>query len=102
MIRTAWVLWLLTGGIWISAMLLCRAQDDDWAELAKALPGATISIGQALVPSEFAGKLISAEYEIQTGTLLLSVFTMTEDQFCEVIIDAKSDSLEQVEPLTES
>jgi hypothetical protein len=101
-IGRALVLWAVTGIIWISAILPCRGEEDDLAELAKALPKATISIGLALKLSEFAGNPISAEYEIQSGTLLLSVFTMKADQLYEVIIDAKSGSLEQVEPLTDS
>jgi hypothetical protein len=93
--------WVATGAIWISAILTCQAQNDDLAELAKLLPTATLSIEQALKLSEFAGKPISALYEIQNNTLLLSIYTMKEGEFDEVIIDAKSGSLEQVEPLTD-
>ncbi len=70
--------------------------------IAKALPEATISIAQGLKLSEPEGKPISAEYEIQSGMLLLSVYTIKENQFSEVLINAKSGSLEQVEPLTDA
>src|SRR5438270_75165 len=98
---TAWASWAVTGAIWIFAILPCQAQNDDLVELAKLLPEATISIQQALRLSEFAGRPLSAGYDVEKNSLLLSVYTMKEGQFSEVIIDAKSGSLEQVEALTD-
>jgi len=93
---------IVIAGISASASLPCRAEDDEVTAIAKALPEATISIAQGLKLSEPEGKPISAEYEIQSGMLLLSVYTIKENQFSEVLINAKSGSLEQVEPLTDA
>ena len=101
MIVRVWTSWLVVAGISILTSAPCRAQDDDFAAVAKALPEATLSIGQALKLSEPTGKPISAGYEIQRDTLLLSIVTMKDDQFSEVVINAKSGSLEQVEPLAD-
>jgi hypothetical protein len=93
---------IVIAGISASSSLPCRAEDDEVTAIAKALPEATISIAQGLKLSEPEGKPISAEYEIQSGMLLLSVYTIKENQFSEVLINAKSGSLEQVEPLTDA
>jgi hypothetical protein len=90
---------IVIAGISASASLPSLAQDDETAAIAKALPEATVSIEQGLKLSEPQGKPISAEYEIDSGMLLLSVYTVKENQFREVTINAKSGSLEKVEPL---
>ena len=93
---------ILIAGISASASLPCRAQGDELAAIAKALPEATISIVQGLKLSEPEGKPISAEFEIESGTLLLSVYIVKENQYSEVVINAKSGSLDKVEPLTDA
>jgi hypothetical protein len=93
---------IVVAGISASASLPCRAQGDELAAIAKALPEATISIVQGLKLSEREGKPISAEYEIESGTLLLSVYIVKQNQYSEVVINAESGSLEKVEPLTDA
>ena len=78
-----------------------RAEDADFLEVAKVLPDATISLKDGLVLSEFADRPIWAEYEVQSGLLLLFVVTVNEGRFTEVVFDTRSGSLEQVEPLTD-
>lgn len=71
------------------------------AELAKALPQATITLDQALKTSERDGKPISAKYEIENGALQLSVYTMKDTGFSEVIVDHKSGGIVKSEKITE-
>jgi hypothetical protein len=89
-----------------AAMLLLmavrgRAEDADFFEIAKVLPESTISLKDGLVLSEFTGRPISVEYEVQGGLLLLFVVTVNEGGFTEVVFDGRSGSLEQVESLTD-
>ena len=82
------------------------ATDDDEddinaAGLAKALSEASVSLDQGLKASESEGKPISGKFEIQDGALQLSVYTMKEDQFSEVVVDHKSGSIKKSEPITD-
>lgn len=74
----------------------------DAAALAKALPQAAVSLDQALKASEPEGTPISAKYEIENGTLQLSVYTMKGAKFSEVIVDHKSGAIAKSEPITDA
>jgi hypothetical protein len=91
----------------IAAALLFVASSTLWAEgettpaqLAQALPQASITLDQGLKASESKGTPISAKYEIEHGALQLSVYTMNRDQFSEVIVDHKSGAITKAEPIT--
>jgi hypothetical protein len=79
-----------------------KAEDADFLELAKALPDAAISLKDGLALSDFAGRPISAEYEIEGGLLLLFVLAAKEGRFTEIVFDGRSGSLEQVEPVSDA
>jgi hypothetical protein len=53
-----------------------KSDDAEHAELAKALRNAKISLQRGLTASTKEGKPISAKYEVEHGTLQLSVYTM--------------------------
>jgi hypothetical protein len=55
-----------------------RAEDADFLELTKALPETAITLKDGLVLSDFAGRPISAEYELQGDLLLLFVVAGTK------------------------
>jgi hypothetical protein len=74
--------------------------DKERAELAQALKGAKVSLQQGVTASAKAGKPISAKYEVEHGTLQLSVYTMKGDKFSEVIVDHKTGKLAKTEPIT--
>ena len=79
-----------------------RSEDDDnSAKLARALSEAGVSLDQGLNASEGEGKPISGEFEVEDGALQLSVYTMKGDQFAEVVVDPKSGSIKESEPITE-
>jgi hypothetical protein len=99
----------------IAAAFLIFAGASSWAEehtntaeLAQAVPQATVSLAQAMRASESQGNPISAKFEIEDGGLQLSVYTMNRDQFSEVIVDhwsgaiAKSDAITSGDDLKEA
>ena len=79
-----------------------KAEDADFLELAKALPETAITLKDGLVLSDFAGRPISAEYELQGGLLLLFIVAANEGRFTEIVFDGRSGSLEQVEPVSDA
>ena len=84
------------------ASFSARAGDDnDPAALAKALSEAIVSLDQWLKASEGEGKPISGKFEVNDDALQLSVYTMKEDQFFEVVVDHKSGSIKKSEPITD-
>jgi len=89
-------LWLL-GGLLVSAQ---ETHDKAHAELAKALTSAKVSLAEGLTASASAGTPISGKFELEEGTLQLSVYTMKGDAFSEVIVDHTTGKVAKVEPIT--
>jgi len=75
--------------------------DIDASALSKALSEASISLDQGLKASAREGKPIYGEYELEDGALQLSIFVMKGDKFTEVIVDHKTGSITDAEPLTD-
>lgn len=89
-------------GISSAMALSCRADEDESEGLAKALPEAVITLGQGLKAGEPEGRPISGKFEMEDGTLQLSVYTMKGEQFSEVIIDHKSGAIKKSEHITDA
>jgi hypothetical protein len=80
-----------------------RAEDAaDPAALAKALTQAKVSLQKGIQASEREGTPISAKYEIEEGTLQLSVYTMKSGGFEEVIVDHRSGVIKKAEKITDA
>src|SRR5437588_1257185 len=82
------------------------AQDNDAPEgnqttLAKALLGARVSLERGLAASASHGQAISAKFEMEEGKLQLSVYTLKEGKYFEVIVDHNSGKVVKAEPITE-
>ena len=75
--------------------------DKEHAELAKALSGAKVSLGAGLTASASEGKPISAKFEVEDGKLQLSVYTVKDGQFSEVVVDHHSGKVVKSEAITE-
>lgn len=73
---------------------------EDVAALAKALPEATAPLQQGLAASEKEGKPISGKYEIEDGTLQLSVYTTKGGKSTEIIVDHRSGAIKKTESIT--
>ena len=87
------------------------AQDDEAEErseaakngpaLAAALKEAKVSLAAALKTAEQQGKPISGKFELEEGKLQLSIYTMKEGKYFEVMVDYKSGKIAKTEPITE-
>jgi len=77
-----------------------KYDDQEHAELAKALKGAKVSLQSGLSARAREGKPISGKYEVEHGKLQLSVYTMKGDKFSEVIVDHTSGKVSKAEPIT--
>src|SRR2546423_9147197 len=92
-----------------AAMCWCStlaAQDNDAPEgnqttLAKALMGARVSLERGLAASASHGQAISAKFEMEEGKLQLSVYTLKNGKYFEVIVDHNSGKVVKAEPITE-
>lgn len=76
--------------------------DLDPAPMAKALQQTTLPLEKGLKVTEREGKPISAKYEIEHGTLQLSLYTMKGDKFSELIIDHKTGAVATEEVITDA
>src|SRR3954469_6923411 len=101
---------LITGALLASLLAITGVaysvdDDDDEggnpAPPAPAPPQATVSLEQALKASEREGKPISAKFELEDGTLQLSVYTANGKGFEEVVVDHKTGAISKAEPITE-
>src|ERR1700730_1724138 len=77
------------------------ADDDDKEALIKLLGASKINLQQGLAASEQQGQPISAKFEVDEGKLQLSVYTVKEGKFFEVLINYTTGQLLRVEPITE-
>ena len=101
MILKSLAIGMASAGFLVFMGVSSRAEEDS-AGLAKALPQVSISLEQGLKASEREGKPISGKYEIESGNFQLSVYTMKEDQFSEIIVDHKSGAIKKVEAITDT
>jgi hypothetical protein len=79
-----------------------ESNEDKSRALAKALPQATISLAQGLKASENAGAPISGKFEMEDGTLQLSVYTAKAEKFSEIIVDHKSGAVKKADAITDA
>src|SRR4051794_13871096 len=101
MIGTKVVTAFAAAAILVIGELPAAADDETNPDFAKALSEATVSLDAGLKISEREGKPMSGKYEIQDGTLQLSIYVLKGDGFNEIIIDTKAGSIKRVEPITE-
>ena len=69
--------------------------------LAKAVMNAPVSLERGLAASASRGQPISAKFEMEEGKLQLSVYTMKDGKFFEVIVDYNTGKVVKAEPITE-
>jgi hypothetical protein len=91
-----------------AAAALLLTGSSSWAEeemnpaaMAKALQQASLPLEKATKVSEREGKPLSAKYELEKGTLQLSIYTMKGDRFSELVIDHTSGAVANDEWITE-
>ena len=76
-------------------------EDRESAKLAEALKGARVSLEAGLSVSERLGIPISGEFEIEEGSLELTVYIAKGAELLDVTIDLKIGGVASVEPITD-
>ena len=71
------------------------------AELAKALTATTVTLQTGLQASTTTGTPISAKFEIEDGKLQLSIYTMKDAKFSEVVVDPTNGKVAKSETITD-
>jgi hypothetical protein len=90
---------LVITAIGFSAARAAGAEGGDSAALAAALNSATATLEGGLKASEREGIPISAKFEIEDGKLQLSVYTMNDDTFREVVADPATGAIKEAETI---
>ena len=68
--------------------------------LARALARAALPLERGVMLGSMHGTPIAAEYMLEGGTLLLSVYTLKADMFSKVIVDSRAGAIARVEAIT--
>ena len=76
-------------------------EESDPAALIRALQGAKATLQGGLQASEREGQPISGKFEIEDGKLQLSVYTMKNGNFTEVVLDPMTGAIAKSEKITE-
>ena len=78
------------------------AEESDTAALAAAMKTAKATLHRALIASKAHGAPISAKFEIEYGKLQLSIYTMKDNDFMKIVINAKTGTISGVEQITDA
>jgi len=79
------------------------ANDDEGQKaLIKLMDAAKIDLQRGLTASEQSGVPISAKFEVDEGKLQLSVYTVKQGKFFEVLVDHVTGQVLKVEPITDA
>jgi hypothetical protein len=76
-------------------------ETTDEAALGRALQGAKTTVEAGLQASEREGQPISGKFEIEDGKLQLSVYTMKNSGYSEVVLDPVTGTIAKTEKITE-
>src|SRR5258707_11400860 len=76
-------------------------EDESQEVLIKLLDASKINLQQGLAASEQQGQPISAKFEVDEGKLQLSVYTVKEGKFFEVLVYYTNGKVMKAEPITE-
>src|SRR5205809_8142212 len=74
-------------------------QEGNQAAVAKAVLSARVSLDQGLAASASHGQPISAKFEMEEGILQLSVYTMIDGKFVDVILAHNTGTVAKAEPI---
>src|SRR5258707_4362538 len=89
-------------GLASSLSAVARAEGAaDPAALARAIAGAPATLQAGLKAGEVTGAPISAKFEIEDGKLQLSVYTLMDSEFAEVVVDPKTGTAVKAEKITD-
>ena len=81
--------------------LAAQEEEGGHGALAKAVLGARVPLERGLAASASHGQPLSAKFEMEEGKLQLSVYTMKDVKFFEVIVDHTTGKVVKAEPIAE-
>ena len=87
---------------WSAVGGTAQAEESDTAALAAAMKTAKATLHRALIASKAHGAPISAKFEIEYGKLQLSIYTMKDNDFMKIVINAKTGTISGVEQITDA
>lgn len=99
------VMVFLTGVVGCAALGSSAAYGEEgkgYADLAKSLASAKVTLQQGLTASESKGQPISAKFEVDEGQFQLSVYTAKGGAFQEVVVDYTTGAVAKAETITEA
>lgn len=96
------LLFIAAIGFWTTEAAPAGAEDSDPAALTAAMKDATATLQGGLKASEREGTPISAKFEIEDGKLQLSVYTMTGNDFMEIVADPKTGAIGEAEKIKDA
>ena len=79
--------------------LAAQGEEGDHGALAKAVMGAPVSLERGLAASASHGQPISAKFEMEEGKLQLSVYTVKDGKYFEVIVEHNTGKVVKAEPI---
>jgi len=85
----------------VAACAAHGTEDRESAKLVEALKGASVSLEAGLLVSERLGVPISAEFEIEDGSLELTVYIAQGAVLLDVTVDPKTGMVASVEPIAD-
>jgi hypothetical protein len=74
---------------------------EEQQALIKAMESAKVNLQQGLAAAEVQGQPISGKFEVDDGKLQLSVYTLKDGKFFEVLVDYATGSITESEAITE-
>src|SRR5215469_14475560 len=101
--RNKMVVTILTLGVLTATSSLAWSDEDEasGAALAKYLPTAKVTLQQGLTAAESQGKPISGKFEVDDGHFQLSVYTVQDGKFSEVLVDHNTGKIAKTEAITD-
>ncbi len=102
MTRKAWLVPVLAAAaVCWGSTLAAQEEEGSHGALPKAVMGAQVPLERGLAASASHGQPISAKFEMEEGKLQLSVYTVKDGKFFEVIVDHNTGKVVKAEPIAE-
>jgi uncharacterized membrane protein YkoI len=101
MTRKAGLVPVLAAAVCWGSTLAAQEEEGSHGALAKAVVSTPVSLERGLAASASHGQPISAKFEMEEGKLQLSVYTVRDGKYFEVIVDHNTGKVVKAEPIAE-
>jgi len=93
---------IATISLWSAIGATALAEESDTTALAAALQTGKATLQGGLRASKAQGTPISAKFEIEDGKLQVLIYTMTSNDFMEVVVDPKTGAVAKAQEITDA